>query len=88
MRGTDVLARIGGDEFAVLLPIADVEQARWVAADLVAAVADVRLAGDESARLSTAVGISCFGPGAWASGEALLADADRAMYRAKADGVS
>ena len=44
MRETDVLARLGGDELAVILPHADEDQARLVADKLVDTVRDHRAA--------------------------------------------
>lgn len=79
LRVTDFTARLGGDEFAVILPHADAGAAKTVAEDLLQAIRDSG-ASDLSA--------SCGGVlyDAASTVEAILADADRAMYRAKADG--
>ncbi len=85
LRTTDVLARIGGDEFAVLLPQADAGEAERVAEKLLAAVNhQVQSAGPgRPARISASIGISCFPPFADLSAEDVMAEADIAMYDAK-----
>jgi len=86
-RAGDVLARFGGEEFAVVLPGIAAEGAQAVADRLVAAVREVsiRQAGDWS--LSVSVGLSTWLPGATTRKPAeLLAQADLALYAAKAAG--
>jgi diguanylate cyclase (GGDEF)-like protein/PAS domain S-box-containing protein len=84
MRQTDVLARVGGDEFAVLLPQTSAEQARVVAEGIVAAVRDhVAVGSERSIRITASVGVALFGS---ATPAELMDNADRAMYDAKAAG--
>ncbi len=86
-RAGDVLARFGGEEFAVVLPGIDAGGAHAVADRLVAAARQVsiRQAGDRS--LSVSVGLSTWLPGATIRTSAdLLAQADLALYAAKAAG--
>jgi len=86
-RAGDVLARFGGEEFAVVLAGIDADGAHAVADRLVAAARQVRIrqAGDWS--LSVSVGLSTWQPGATTRKSAdLLADADLALYAAKAAG--
>src|SRR3954469_19002217 len=86
LRQTDVVARLGGDEFGVLLPAAGPVQARRVADLLAQAVRDhAPLVGGQPVKLSTSVGIACFGHGT-ANPDELLAAADLAMYDAKEAG--
>lgn len=83
LRQTDVVARLGGDEFGVLLPAANPVQARKVAELLQGAVRDhAPLVGGQPVKLSTSIGIACFGRVA-AEPDELLAAADLAMYEAK-----
>ena len=80
-----LLARTGGDEFAVLLPGQDLEAAAGIAAALVVAMRAARLRwGTTELALTLSVGAAAWRPG-W-SGDALNADADAALYRAKALG--
>ena len=86
VRATDIVARLSGDEFAVLMPQAEVEGATQLGEDLRAQVAE-GFAGDPDLAGSTiSVGITMFGSEADVGAEAVLAAADEAMYRAKAEG--
>ena len=82
VRDTDVPARIGGDEFAILLVNADGAAAAAAAAKVLAATR-LSVAGW---RTSTSVGMATFGPSAAISPDHVLAAADRALYAAKAAG--
>jgi diguanylate cyclase (GGDEF)-like protein/PAS domain S-box-containing protein len=84
LRATDTVARIGGDEFAALLPYAGAAQAIAVADDLrrVIGAAGVDVGGTTVA-LSVSIGVALINAQT-ESDEAVLADADRAMYEDKA----
>lgn len=86
IRATDIVARMGGDEFAVLLPHTAQEQARTVADRLLAVVESInpRL-DDPSARLSASFGMALY-PENGATAERLITAADQAMYQAKEGG--
>jgi diguanylate cyclase (GGDEF)-like protein/PAS domain S-box-containing protein len=82
-----IVARLGGDEFAVLLPEVDAAGAEAVAERLVAALAasSLEVEGDRI-HLAVSAGIALFGDGVCPPARDLLAEADRAMYVAKAAG--
>ena len=84
IRQTDLLARIGGDEFGVLLPQADADQAQVVADGIVKALGrHVAVLGDRSIRVTASVGLAMFDA---LSATEVLACADLAMYEAKQAG--
>jgi diguanylate cyclase (GGDEF)-like protein len=86
VRATDIVARLSGDEFAVLMPQSDVEGALALGEDLRVEVADAFVGDPELAGASISVGITMFGAESDGGAEAVLAAADEAMYRAKAEG--
>jgi diguanylate cyclase (GGDEF)-like protein len=83
-RPSDLGARFGGDEFAVLLPDTSLEEAATLA-ERIRENPIARCSTDEiqrgNARLS--IGVACFVPGAEAKHHDLVAAADKALYQAK-----
>ncbi len=86
VRTTDIVARLSGDEFAVLMPQTDTAGAMQLGEDLRAEVAEGFPTDSEFGAATISVGIKMFGGKPGASAEAVLVDADRAMYRAKGAG--
>ena len=85
LRPADVLGRIGGEEFALLLPDTDSGNAMHLADRLrKAAAAHVVMAGAQSCRYSLSGGVAVWQPGE--SFDRLSARADRALYDAKYQG--
>jgi diguanylate cyclase (GGDEF)-like protein len=84
VRGTDLVARLSGDEFAVLVPQTDVEGATALGEDLREQVGASCSVEPELGEATISLGIMMFDGKAGA--EAVLVAADQAMYRAKAEG--
>jgi diguanylate cyclase (GGDEF)-like protein/PAS domain S-box-containing protein len=84
MRHTDILARVGGDEFAVLLPQTNATQASAVADDFVNALdKQAVMLANQSIRITASIGVASFDD---ISDAEVLARADVAMYAAKQAG--
>lgn len=86
-RGIDALIRFGGDEFAVVLPDADVGHATAVAEQITASLKQPFTLEAVSPRLTASIGIAT-APADAADSAGLVWCADAAMYRAKSDGRS
>jgi len=84
MRQTDVVARVGGDEFAILLRQTDGEHAQIVAEEVVRSLSRQTAAlGEQSINLTASLGVATFDH---LSANEVLAGADSAMYEAKQAG--
>ncbi|MDH5632779.1 MAG: DUF484 family protein [Gammaproteobacteria bacterium] len=92
LRASDVIARFGGEEFVLLLPDTDIEEAMEIAARLRCRIEALdwteKVANLDSVTSSFGVAIlepgggnNAIDPGRW-----LLQQADKALYRAKAEG--
>lgn len=89
LRKEDVLARLGGDEFVILLEeMRDREGALRVAELVLAEIRAIDDAAGHPVAISASIGISSAvgEEGLRRGAEALLADADQAMYQAKQNG--
>jgi diguanylate cyclase (GGDEF)-like protein/PAS domain S-box-containing protein len=83
IRGSDTVARIGGDEFVVLLgDLVKPEDARYVAQKVLDALSDPVTIDGHELNVTPSVGI-CAYPHDGADVEALMRNADTAMYYAK-----
>ena len=82
-REEDLAARIGGEEFAVLLNQTDIEQARSYAERIRRKVSELELE-DVPSQISASLGISCRRKGD--TTESIMKRADSALYEAKEAG--
>jgi diguanylate cyclase (GGDEF)-like protein len=79
-----VVGRLGGDEFAVVLPGVDRGTAESLRTDLAEALVDEVEVGRRTVRVTASVGLAMASPGV--PFEAVLQEADLAMYAAKERG--
>jgi len=86
LRETDIIARMGGDEFAILLPHTDADQAEGLATTIIDALQRSTITAEERPlNVTASIGIALFPEHGVTVGD-LLARADLAMYRAKENG--
>jgi diguanylate cyclase (GGDEF)-like protein len=87
LREVDVVGRLGGEEFGIILPETDAEQALQVADRVRQAVAtaSVALPKGGSVGITTSIGVATYSD-ADPDVDAVLNRADRALYRAKRSG--
>ncbi|MDF0731838.1 EAL domain-containing protein [Pseudomonas entomophila] len=85
LHSQDTLARIGGDEFVLLVELAEADDAVGVAARQVNLVSQPFRVAEHDLQLSASLGIALY-PGNGADQHELLRNADAAMYHAKSAG--
>lgn len=85
LRSQDTLARIGGDEFVLLVRLGVPDDAPQVAARQVALLSRAFRIDDHELHISASIGIALY-PGNGQTAEELLMNADAAMYHAKGSG--
>lgn len=83
VRLTDMLVRMGGDEFLLVLPDTSMQDARFLAERLCLAVAQLDI-GTNAGKLAVSIGLSEWRPGM--SIETWMEQADDILYQAKANG--
>ncbi len=86
VRGGDTVSRLGGDEFVVLLAeVESMDEAASAATRMLRAVASVHSLDHHELQVTTSIGVSFF-PADGEDAEALIMNADTAMYQAKENG--
>jgi diguanylate cyclase (GGDEF)-like protein/PAS domain S-box-containing protein len=86
VRATDTIARMGGDEFAIVqAPIKDPAEATSLAQNIIRLLSEPFEIDGHQAVIGVSIGIAV-GPGDGLRPDRLLRNADLALYRAKGDG--
>jgi two-component system cell cycle response regulator len=88
MRSSDYLARLGGEEFAVLLPETQLSDALTFSEKMRSAIAaaPVQVGGGEALSVTVSVGTASLAHTDFHSVEEMITAADEALYRAKHNG--
>ena len=83
LRNNDVIARVGGDEFTIILPhITEIKEISTIAKRIISSLSEPILLDGYEFYITVSVGISIY-PIDGHNSEILLQKADKAMYRAK-----
>ena len=88
-RSSDLVARFGGEEFAVILPDTDINTAVSISEKIREKVHNLAIEHSKSVTdrfLSVSIGAACTVPDRESEIKSLLDTADRALYRAKKEG--
>ncbi len=87
LRASDVPARYGGDEFAVILPDTDADEAQRAAERILEAFRERPFIGEQRGPvpIAASIGVATF-PADGRTATELIASADRALYQVKREG--
>jgi len=90
IRASDLLARLGGEEFVVILPDTPADKAQGLAQRLCGLIRNLRVEAAPR-QITASIGLSAIGPDRPSTGlnprfENLLQEADKALYAAKSRG--
>lgn len=89
LRSTDILGRIGGDEFVALLPDTSLEHARSLAQRVCSQIAVEKFLPDkdgDSPEVTISIGVASYTHDCGFNLEKVIGRADEALYQAKAQG--
>ena len=82
-RDTDMVARVGGEEFVIVLPQTDIKDALQIAETVRKAVAEIT---DLKCQITVSLGITELGDQKLEAEALLVGQADQALYEAKRKG--
>lgn len=86
VRKTDIVARLGGDEFTIIVSeLRNTTEVARIAQDILNKMSAPFMLGDDIGQISSSIGITLY-PDDGDSPDALLRNADQAMYLAKQEG--
>jgi diguanylate cyclase (GGDEF)-like protein len=85
-RPDDLAARIGGDEFALILRNTDLDTVRKIAESVLKAINDLKMVFGDSKQVTVSIGLLSVVPHEQQSEDFLFQEADKALYRAKSAG--
>lgn len=85
-RPGDLAARIGGDEFALIMGNTRLEMLREIAESILKAVNDLKMRFDDSKQVSVSIGLLSVVPDKEHNEDFLYQEADKALYCAKSAG--
>jgi diguanylate cyclase (GGDEF)-like protein len=87
LRATDIVGRIGGEEFVLVLPRTGLNHALPILERLLASLRNnKKLLALETVHITASLGVTCTAARLSISAADLLAEADQAMYQAKREG--
>jgi diguanylate cyclase (GGDEF)-like protein/PAS domain S-box-containing protein len=82
-RDSDVIARIGGDEFAILAPDNDASKAAIVLTRLKSHIEEFNSTAGKRYKIALSAGVACYSPRNPTTIEELIRDADKKLYAQK-----
>jgi diguanylate cyclase (GGDEF)-like protein len=85
-RPDDLAARIGGDEFALILRNTELDAMRKIVESVLKAINDLKMFFGESKQVTVSIGFLSVVPQKQQSENFLFQEADKALYRAKSAG--
>ena len=87
-RDSDVISRLGGEEFAILLPFTNIEGALKIAEELRSLVEDqnIQISNDKHIKFTVSIGVDSLKNNTDSTISESLGRADKALYKAKNNG--
>lgn len=87
VRSSDVVARVGGEEFVIVMPDTNIENAKHFAERLRANIEELSIqAAKNVISITVSIGVSQWDPEVFNHAETFIAHADNALYQAKNSG--